>query len=144
VIDGNGHPLNMTLSAANRHDTTQLLETIDGIHIGKRRRRPKRLELDKDFDSEIHRRALRQRRIIPIVPFRKNHVSKSPGVRPKMLFKRSIAINAGRLNALSVGSTTIADLIDSLSLDKILIWLLYPSFSSNIIWMSCFQASNDF
>lgn len=65
-------------------------------------------------------------------------------VHPKTLLKRNIATNAGRLNALSVGSTTIADLIDSLSLDKILIWLLYPSFSSNIIWMSCFQASNDF
>lgn len=83
VIDGNGHPLNMTLSAANRHDTTQLLETIDGIHIGKRRRRPKRLGLDKGFDSESHRQALRQRRIVPIVPFRKNHVSKSLGRPPK-------------------------------------------------------------
>ena len=42
VIDANGNPLNFTLSKANRNDQINLLETIDGIKIGKRRRRPKR------------------------------------------------------------------------------------------------------
>lgn len=83
VIDANGHPLNFTLGKANRNDITQLLATIDGIRIGKRRRRPKRLGLDKGYDSEPHRRELRKRRIVPIVPYRKNHVTKSKGRPPK-------------------------------------------------------------
>ena len=53
----------------------KLLETIDGIDIGKRKRKPNRLGLDKGSESEPHRRALRQRRIIPLAPDRKNHVT---------------------------------------------------------------------
>jgi hypothetical protein len=40
VVDAHGHPLSFTLSKANRNDVVQLLETVDGIRIGKRRRRP--------------------------------------------------------------------------------------------------------
>ena len=83
VIDAHGHPLNFTLSKANRHDITKLLETIDGIQIGRRKRKPKRLGLDNGYDSEPHRRALRKRRIVPIVPFRENHVTISRGRPPK-------------------------------------------------------------
>jgi len=59
------------------------LETIDGIRIGKRKRKPKRLGLDKGYDSEAHRRALRQRRIIPLAPYRKNQVTVPRGRPPK-------------------------------------------------------------
>ena len=83
VIDANGHPLGFTLSKANRNDVIQLLETIDSIRIGQRRRRPKRLGLDKGYDSELHRRALRKRRIIPIAPYRSNHVTRPLGRPPK-------------------------------------------------------------
>jgi transposase len=83
VIDANGHPLGFTLSKANRNDVIQLLETVDSIRIGCRRRRPKRLGLDKGYDSEPHRRALRQRRIIPIAPYRDNHVTQPLGRPPK-------------------------------------------------------------
>ena len=72
VIDGNGNPLNFTLSKANWHDQRKILETIDGIKIGKRRRRPKRLGLDKGYDSDPLRQALRQRRIIPLAAYRAN------------------------------------------------------------------------
>lgn len=72
VIDGNGNPLNFTLSKANWHDQRKILETIDGIKIGKRRRRPKRLGLDKGYDSDPLRQALRQRRIIPLAAYREN------------------------------------------------------------------------
>jgi len=88
VIDANGHPLNFTLSTANRNDIICLLETIDGIRIGLRRRKPKRLGLDKGYDSEPHRQALRQRRIVPIAPYRKNHVSKMRGRPPKDIHER--------------------------------------------------------
>jgi transposase len=83
VIDAHGHPLNFTLSTANRNDLIKLLETIDGIRIGRRKRKPKRLGLDKGYDSEPHRRALRQRRIIPLAPYRKNHVTVPRGRPPK-------------------------------------------------------------
>lgn len=72
MIDGNGNPLNFTLSKANWHDQRKILETIDGIKIGQRRRRPKRLGLDKGYDSDPLRQALRQRRIIPLASYRKN------------------------------------------------------------------------
>lgn len=73
--------MNFTLSKANRHDQLKVLETIDGIKIGKRRRRPKRLGLDKGYDSDPLRQALRQRRIIPLASYRKNRVLK-PHQRP--------------------------------------------------------------
>jgi IS5 family transposase len=60
------------LSKANRHDQVNVLETIDGIKIGKRRRRPKRLDLDKGYDSDALRREPRRRRIVPIASYRSN------------------------------------------------------------------------
>lgn len=72
VIDANGNPLNFTLSKANRNDQINLLETVDGIKIGKRRRRPKRLGLDKGYDSDELRAELRRRQIVPIAAYRRN------------------------------------------------------------------------
>ncbi len=71
------------MSKANWNDQRKLRETIDGIKIGKRRRRPKRLGLDKGYDSEPLRRALRNRGIIPNAPYRKNHVTVPRGRPPK-------------------------------------------------------------
>lgn len=83
MIEANGNPLNFTLSKANGHDQRQILATIDGIKIGKRRRRPKRLGLDKGDDSEPLRQALRKRGIVPNVPYRSNHVTVPKGRPPK-------------------------------------------------------------
>lgn len=88
VVDGHGHPLNLTLSTANRHDTVKLLETIDGIRIGQRKRKPKRLGLDKGYDSEPHRRERRRRRIVPIGPYRDNHVAIPRGRPPRDRFEQ--------------------------------------------------------
>lgn len=82
-MDAKGNPLNFTLSKGNYNDQRNILETIDGIKIGKRKRRPKRLGLDKGYDSEPLRRELRKRRIVPIVPYRKNRVSIPFGRPPK-------------------------------------------------------------
>ncbi|MDQ3257829.1 MAG: IS5 family transposase [Acidobacteriota bacterium] len=83
VVDAHGHPLNFTISKANWSDQRNLLATVDSIRIGKRRRRPKRLGLDKGYDSEPLRRELRRRRITPNAPYRKNHVSIPLGRPPK-------------------------------------------------------------
>jgi transposase len=60
-----------------------VLETIDGISIGKHRRRPRRLGLDKGYDSEPLRQALRKRGIVPNAPCRSNHLSVPKGRPPK-------------------------------------------------------------
>jgi len=71
------------LSKANWHDQRKLLETLDGIRIGKRRRRPKRLGLDKGYDCEDLRREVRRRGIVPNAPYRSNHVTVARGRPPK-------------------------------------------------------------
>jgi len=83
VIDANGNPLNFTLSKATWHDQRKTLETIDGIKIGKRVRRPKRLGLDKGYESEPLRQELRKRGIVPNAKYRKNHVTIPKGRPPK-------------------------------------------------------------
>jgi transposase len=70
------------LSKANWHDQRNILETIDGITIGHRRRRPKRLGLDKGYDSEPLRQQLRQRGIVPNASYRRNHVTIPKGRPP--------------------------------------------------------------
>lgn len=83
VVDAHGHPLNFTLSRANWNDQRKILETIDGIKIGNRVRRPKRLGLDKGYDSNPLRRALRHRGIVPNIGYRKNRVAVPKGRPPK-------------------------------------------------------------
>ena len=53
------------------------------MRIGKRTRKPPRLGLAKGYDSEPHRQALRQRRLRPLAPYRKNHVAIACGRPPK-------------------------------------------------------------
>jgi transposase len=83
AIDAHGNPLNFSVSKANWNDQRKVLETIDGIKIGKRRRRPKRLGLDKGYDSEPLRQQLRERGIVPNAPYRCNHVAVAKGRPPK-------------------------------------------------------------
>jgi len=83
VVDAKGNPLNFTVSQANWHDQRHILETVDGIKIGQRLRRPKRLGLDKGDDREPLRQQLRQRGIVPNAPSRSNHVTVPKGRPPK-------------------------------------------------------------
>jgi IS5 family transposase len=73
VVDRNGIPLAVSLSAANAHDATQLLPPVDAIppiigprgRPGRPRKRPAKRHADKAYDSTHLRRALRARGIIP-------------------------------------------------------------------------------
>ena len=70
VIDANGIPLAVTVSAANVHDSRMLKATVDAIPAirqcaGRPRRRPAKLHADKGYDFARCRRALRRRAIIP-------------------------------------------------------------------------------
>jgi IS5 family transposase len=70
VVDRQGIPLAVTLSAANVHDVKMLEPTLDAIvpikrPWGRPRKRPTKLHGDKAYDSLPHRRALRRRGILP-------------------------------------------------------------------------------
>jgi transposase len=73
VVDRNGIPLAVRLSAANAQDTTQLVPLIDAIppiigphgRPGLPRKRQAKLHADKAYDSSEIRRALRTRAIAP-------------------------------------------------------------------------------
>jgi transposase len=72
LTDAQGIPLATALSGAHRHDVTQLLPLVNAIPTvrgdrGRPGRRPKRLQGDRAYDSEPHRRELRRRRIKPVL-----------------------------------------------------------------------------
>jgi transposase len=66
LVEGRGIPLSMSLTGANRHDITQLLNLVESIPAvkgrrGRPRRKPKRVQGDRGYDSEPHRRVLKKR-----------------------------------------------------------------------------------
>lgn len=71
MVDRNGIPLAVRLSAANIHDSTQLLPLVDAIPTimrpqgkpGRPCKRPAKLHADKGYDYPTLRRALRARGI---------------------------------------------------------------------------------
>jgi len=70
MVDRNGLPLSVTLSAANVHDNQMLLATVDAVvpikrPRGRPRKRPAKLHADKAYDSQALRAALRRRGISP-------------------------------------------------------------------------------
>jgi hypothetical protein len=105
---------------------------------------PKRLGLDKGYDSEPHRRALRQRRIVPIAPYRKNHVAIPRVARRKMSIIGAIAASGGRWSGRSVGSTAIDGWTACWNMARRLTGPSCESFSLNTIWMPYFPDPNEF
>ena len=70
VTDAEGVPLEVHLTGANRHDSTELLPLIDDIPAvagkpGRPKKRPKEVYADRAYDSEPHRQELRKRSIKP-------------------------------------------------------------------------------
>jgi transposase len=70
VVDRDGVPLAVTLSAANVNDCKMLEATLDAIvpvrgKRGRPRQRPSKLHADKGYDYAFCRLACRQRSIIP-------------------------------------------------------------------------------
>jgi transposase len=60
------------VTGANAHDVTQLVPLVDAIppvrgKRGRPRRRPERLQGDRAYDSQPHRRELRRRGIQPVL-----------------------------------------------------------------------------
>lgn len=73
LVDGKGRvPLAFSVTAANRHDVTELLPLVDAVpavkgRVGRPRRRPTVLLGDRGYDSNPHREALRERGIHPLI-----------------------------------------------------------------------------
>ncbi|MFJ6852947.1 IS5 family transposase [Streptomyces sp. NPDC091271] len=72
ICDGRGTPLKVITTAANVNDVTQTLALVDGIppvagRPGRPWRRPESVLGDKGYDSNAHRDALRNRRILPVI-----------------------------------------------------------------------------
>jgi len=70
VVDGEGTPLGLSISGANRNDAKMLAPTLDAVppvrgRRGRPRRRPDKLHADKGYDHRFCRRACRARGIIP-------------------------------------------------------------------------------
>ena len=71
MVDRNGVPLAIALTAANVHDSKVLEELVDAIRPvhgprgrpGRPRKRPKKLHADKGYDFSRCRKALRKRGI---------------------------------------------------------------------------------
>jgi transposase len=66
LVEGQGVPLSMSLTGANRHDITQLLNLVESIPAvkgrrGRPRRKPKMVQGDRAYDSEPHRQSLKKR-----------------------------------------------------------------------------------
>ncbi|MFJ2406621.1 IS5 family transposase [Streptomyces xanthochromogenes] len=70
IVDRNGLPLSIGISAANDHDSLALIPLMRGIppirsRFGPRRRRPAKLHGDKGYDYDHLRNWLRRRQIVP-------------------------------------------------------------------------------
>lgn len=66
LVEGGDVPLAIRLAGANRHDVTQLLPLVESMprvrgRRGHPRQKPKRLQGDRAYDSEPHRRVLKKR-----------------------------------------------------------------------------------
>ncbi len=98
VVGRTGIPLAIRLSAANTHDSTQLIPLVDAIppiigprgKPGRPRKRPAKLHGDKAYDASDLRRALRARGITPRLARRKMDSSERLG-RFRWVVERTLA-----------------------------------------------------
>jgi transposase len=93
--DGNGIPLATTLTGANAHDVTQLMPLVDAIpalagKAGKPRRRPRRVQGDRAYDSEPHRQKLRNLGMTPVLARRNTEHGSGLGIY-RWVIERSIS-----------------------------------------------------
>ncbi len=72
LTDAQGIPLAAEVTGANAHDVTQLLPLVEQVPAvrgkpGRPRRRPRRVQGDRAYDSQPHRRQLRRLGIEPVL-----------------------------------------------------------------------------
>jgi transposase len=72
LVDASGIPLAWSLTGSNRNDIEQLLPLIAAVpavpgRVGRPRRRPESVLGDRGYDSDRHRRQLRERGVRPLI-----------------------------------------------------------------------------
>jgi transposase len=85
LTDAHGIPLAAVVTGAHRHDITQLLPLLAAVPAvggkpGPPRRRPQRVQGDRGYDSEPHRRELRAMGITPVLAKRRQAHGSGLGV----------------------------------------------------------------
>lgn len=95
LTDGNGVPLAVTLTGAQRNDVTQLLPLLDALgpvrgKVGRPRQRTERLLADRGYDHDRYRRALRARGVRPVIARRRTGHGSGLG-RQRWVVERTLA-----------------------------------------------------
>jgi transposase len=92
ISDGQGVPLAVTLTAANRNDITELLALVDRVPPTGRygKFRPQALLADRAYDSHSHREALRERGITPKIAQRNTEHGSGLG-KERWVIERTIS-----------------------------------------------------
>ncbi len=88
ACDGRGRPLSMTLTAGQRHESTQLATLLDGIRVprpggrGWPRKRPEHLLADRGYSYTTCRGLLRRRGVGHTIPERSDQRARRRGPPP--------------------------------------------------------------
>src|SRR5690606_39111066 len=95
LTDAHGIPLVARLTAANRHDVTQLLPLVDALPpirgvVGRPIRKPELVQGDRGYDSQPHRRALLERGIASALAKRRTPHGSGLG-RTRWVVERTLA-----------------------------------------------------
>jgi transposase len=95
LTDARGIPLAVIITGANRHDVTQLLPLVRTVapiagKVGRPRCRPGKLQGDRAYDSEPHRRKLRMLGIEPVLAKRRTPHGSGLGIY-RWVVERTIA-----------------------------------------------------
>jgi transposase len=85
ITDGQGIPLAVTITGANRHDVTQLIPLVDAIppirgKRGRPRRKPNIVIGDRGYDSNPHRAKLLERDIRSLIARRNTEHGSGLGI----------------------------------------------------------------
>lgn len=82
MVDGNGLPLAVHLTAGQRHDSTAFADVLDEVGVpqasGQKRKRPERVAGDKAYSCRWIREWLRDRGIRVTIPRKDNERRRGP------------------------------------------------------------------
>lgn len=88
IRDGNGTPLAAVLTPGQSREGKSAQALVDAVKIG-RRRRPKRVAGDRGYSYPFVRRMPRARRIVPLIPTRRDQTA-DPGFDREGYKRRNI------------------------------------------------------
>ena len=94
LVEGYGYPLSASTTPANASEVREVIELLTSTKVprpgrGRPRSCPKELQCDKGYDSQPLRKAIRKKRVRPIIPRREfSGCRKRAGLKPPKLVDR--------------------------------------------------------